>query len=174
MEYSREDAESLLARTPHVLRAMLLDMPAEWLNAPEKTGAWSPRDVACHMADLERDGWIPRVRFILVHGEDPPLPGIQRERFREQYRGATIAAVLDDFQRLRSNNLDELRILGLDEPGALNAVGRHETFGRVTVAQMLSTWVVHDLTHLAQVSRTLAAQYRDAVGPWREFLSILR
>lgn len=173
MEYDVASASALLVRTPATLRALLAGLPDTWLDAPEGEGAWSARDVACHLADLERDGWLPRVRWILERGTDAPLPSIERERFRAMFAGVSIESVLDEFQRLRSDNVRALAELHLDS-AALRRTGRHESFGTVTTAQLLSTWVVHDLTHLAQVARALAAQYRDAVGPWVEFLSVLR
>jgi hypothetical protein len=173
MKYDGESARALLTRTPSVLQALLADLPETWLDAPEGPGAWSPRDVACHLADLERDGWLPRVRAILEHGADRPLPAIDRERFRERYAGASLEVVLDDFRRARESNLRELDGLALDD-AALARVGRHPTLGEVRLSQLLSAWVVHDLTHLAQIARALASQYREEVGPWIEFLSILR
>lgn len=173
MKYDTGSARALLTRTPSVLRAMLQGLPNVWLDAPEGPGAWSPRDVACHMADLEKDGWLPRVRVILQHGTDRPLPGIERERFRVRYVDETLDTVLDDFQTARETNLRGLHELGLDD-ASLEASGRHHLLGTVRLTQLLSTWVVHDLTHLAQISRAMASQYREEVGPWAEFLSILR
>lgn len=164
---------ALLVRTPAVLRAHLLGLPAQWLDAPEAPDAWSPRQVVCHLADLERDAWLPRVRHILEHGRAHPLPGVARERFREVYAFAPLETVLDDFQAARAANLHALDALHLDD-GALSTTGRHARLGDVRLSHLLSTWVVHDLTHLAQITRTLAAQHREAVGPFVEFLSILR
>lgn len=173
MNYDVDSAIALLRRTPPMLGAWLRPLPSEWLDAPEAPGAWSPRDVACHLADLERDGWIPRVRTILDSGLETPLSGIERERFRIRYAGASIDFVLEDFQRSRENNLKALRELNL-EPALLAAVGRHSLFGDVRLSQLLTAWTVHDLTHIAQIARAMAAQYREEVGPWKQFLSVLR
>lgn len=173
MRYDTASARALLVRTPPVLRAMLQGLPGVWLDAPEEPGAWSPRDVACHLADLERDGWLPRVRTILDHGSARPLPGIERERFRARYAHARLEVVLDDFQGAREANLQALDELEVDD-AALAAVGRHHLLGEVRLSHLLSAWVVHDLTHLAQVSRALASRYREEVGPWIDFLPILR
>ncbi|HET9983957.1 MAG TPA: DinB family protein [Longimicrobiales bacterium] len=173
MDYDPALARAILTRTPDLLRTWLPGLPAEWLDAPEGPGAWSPRDVACHLADLEGDGWLPRVRIILEHGTARPFVGIERERFRERFAGAPLGAVLDEFAAARARNIEALDGLGLD-PALLATRGRHPVFGEVTLAQLLSTWVVHDLTHLAQISRALAAQYREAVGPWIQNLSVLR
>lgn len=173
MRYHPASASALLVRTPAVLRALLQGLPAAWLDAPEEPGAWSPREVACHLADLERDAWLPRARAILEHGSTRPLAGVDRERFRARYTGTPIEVVLDEFQGAREANLRALGRLAADG-SALAAVGLHHVFGEVTLSQLLSAWVVHDLTHLAQISRALAAQYGEEVGPWVEFLSILR
>lgn len=173
MRYDTRHAGALLARTPAILRAMLEGLPAQWLDAPEAPDAWSPRDVACHLADVEQDGWLPRIQTILEHGTTRPLAGVDRERFRARYAGVRLAVVLDDFRRAREANLRALDALGLDD-AALSTVGRHPVFGDVRLSELMSTWVVHDLTHLAQICRALASQYREEVGPWIEFLSILR
>ena len=173
MKYDEIAARELLVRTPLVLRAMLQGLPAPWLDAPEATGGWSPQEVACHMADLEHDAWLPRAHAILDHGRERPLPDINRERFRKRYRNAGIGEVLDDFQAAREANVAALSGLAVGD-AVLAAVGRHHILGEVRLSQLLSTWVVHDLTHLAQINRAMASQYREEVGPWVDFLSILR
>lgn len=166
-----ETMRTQLARGPAVFRAMVAGLPAEWLEVPEAPGAWSAREVVCHVADLELDGWIPRARTIVERGGTVALPSIDRERFRTRYAGVPVEDVLEDFERLRGENLRELD--GPELRGALDRTGRHEVLGEVRVSQLLSTWVVHDLTHQAQIARALAAGWREAVGPWRRFLSVL-
>lgn len=172
MNYDPVLARAILERTPRVVRAMLAGLPSEWLDAPEGPGAWSPRDVVCHLADLEHDAWLPRLRTILEHGRGRPLRAVERERFRLEFHGVPLEVVLDEFATVRDANLQDVNELVADDR-ALAMHGRHPDFGDVEVGQLLATWVVHDLTHLTQISRTLAVQYRDAVGPWREYLSVL-
>lgn len=162
----------ILERTPAVLRAMLRDLPEEWLNEPEWVGAWSGREVVCHLADLERDGWIPRIRTILDHGTAVQLRPIHRDRFRTRYASASIDAVLEEFRRLRRENVGTLRRFELTS-SQLASMGRHHVFGPVTLSQLLTSWAAHDLTHLAQIARALAAPLREKVGPWRTYLPIL-
>lgn len=173
MNYDPALARTLLTRTPALLRVWLGDLPSEWLDAPEHPGAWSPRDVVCHLTDLEADAWLPRVRTILEHGTGRTLAAVDPERFRTRFAGASLTVVLDEFAATRARNLQELDDLGLDE-ALLGSTGLHSDFGEVSLSQLLATWAVHDLTHLSQVSRALAAQYRHAVGPWIGFLSVLR
>ena len=173
MKYDPGSARAVLVRTPHVLRSLLDGLPSAWLDASERPGAWSPREVAAHMADLERDAWLPRARVILEHGADRVLPDVDRERFRRTFADAPVKVVLDAFEEARAANVEALDGLHLDER-ALNTVGRHGALGSVRLSELLSTWVVHDLTHLAQISRALASRYRDPVGPWADYLSILR
>jgi hypothetical protein len=173
MKYDTASARALLVRTPAVLRAMLQGLPGAWLNAPEGPGAWSPREVACHLAELEPYAWLPRIRTVLEHGAAHPVPGVEPERFRERYAGVPLEAVLDDFQAAREANLRALDTLEVGA-AALETVGRHRVLGEIRLSELLSTWTVHDLTHLAQVSRALAAQYRDEVGPFAGYLSVLR
>jgi hypothetical protein len=166
-------ARALLSRTPAVVLAQLEGLSSEWLDASEGPGTWSPREVAHHLADLEHDAWLPRVRTILEHGSGRALSAVERERFRVRYVGVPLHVVLAEFATVREENLRALDRLAIDEAW-LRAVGQHTEFGEVRLAELLSTWVVHDLTHLAQISRALAAQYRDEVGPWIRILSVLR
>jgi hypothetical protein len=172
MEYDVSSAEPLLERTPRVLHATVSGLPPAWLDAREKPGTWSIREIVFHMADLERDAWLGRARTFLEPGARGVLGGVERERFRRRYADASVEEALEDFRRLRVANLESLRSYGLGEAD-LHRESRHPDFGVVLLSQLLSTWVVHDLTHLAQISRTLAAQYREAVGPWADFLSVL-
>lgn len=173
MKYDIVSAKALMVRTPAVLRAQVQGLPGEWLDASEHLGAWSPRDVVCHMADLESDAWLPRIRTVLEHGSSRPLPAVDRERFRVRYANVPLAVVLDEFEAARGTNLRALDELGLDDD-ALMSQGRHPLLGDVRLSNLLSAWAVHDLTHLAQINRALAAQYREEVGPWVDYLSILR
>lgn len=167
-----ERIEEILRRTPGVLRALLAGLPAAAVERPEGEGAWSPRDVVAHMADLERDGWIPRIRTLLEHGEEQVLTGIERERFRILLEGRSVESLLDEFGALRTANLRELHRMAFT-PDQLATAGRHPAFGQVTLSQLLHSWAAHDLTHLAQVTRGLAAPFAPAVGPWKEYLRVL-
>lgn len=173
MSYNPAMASALLVRSPSVLRAFLSGLPEPLLDARDGPGAWSPREVACHLADLEQDAWVPRAQAILDHGSIQPLSGVDRERFRERFAGASISDVLNAFEVARIANLRTLGQFPMDE-AARSAVGLHIPLGEVRLSELLSAWVVHDLTHLAQISRALAAQYRDEVGPRAQYLSILR
>lgn len=173
MKYDPASAEALLARTPAVLRTLLEGLPHSWLNAREGPETWSPREVVAHLADLEQDAWIGRARALLEHGTTRSLPGIDRERFRGRFPEAPLGSVLDEFERARAANLGALEGMRLTDR-ELEALGKHATQGEVRLSELLSAWVVHDLTHVAQITRALATQYREEVGPWIEYLSILR
>ncbi|MEO5936601.1 MAG: DinB family protein [Terriglobales bacterium] len=170
MRYVLEEAVPILERTPKVLDAWLRGLPAGWTTQNEGGETWSPYDVVGHLIHGERADWIPRVRRILESGESVPFDKFDREaQFRES-KGKTLEQLLDQFAELRANNLRELRGLKLD----LAAKGTHQALGTVTMEQLLGTWVVHDLTHLSQISRVMAHQYREAVGPWKEYLGVLK
>ncbi|HEX9936601.1 MAG TPA: DinB family protein [Longimicrobium sp.] len=162
----------LLERTPRALRAMLDGLPSEWSGADEGPDTWSPFDIVGHLVHSERANWIPRARMILKDGIAQTFTPLDREaQFRES-AGKTLKELLDEFAGLRTDNLATLRSWKLDER-QLGLEGLHPEFGRVTLSQLLATWVVHDLGHVAQVARVMAKQYRDAVGPWRAYLPIL-
>lgn len=166
------EAIALLERTPKVLDALLRGLPDGWIAANEGPGTWSPFDVVGHLVHGERADWMPRTRRLLEAGEERPFDPYDRfAQFRES-AGKSLGDLLDEFAALRRANLDALaalRISGSD----LDRRGRHPDFGPVTLRQLLSTWVAHDLDHLMQISRVLAGQYADEVGPWRAYLRII-
>jgi hypothetical protein len=162
----------LLERTPRVLRALLAGLPEPWITATEGPGTWNPYDVVGHLIHGERTDWIPRTEHILAHGDAVPFPPFDREAMRTASEGRTLEELLDTFEQLRHANLRRLAELRLTE-AQLDRPGRHPALGAVTLRQHLSSWPVHDLSHLAQVARVMAKRYRDDVGPWREYLPML-
>src|SRR3990172_2612650 len=153
----------VLARTPGVLDVLLRDLPAEWIAGTEGPGTWSPFDVIGHLIHRERTAWIPRVEHLLAHGEAAPFTPFDRFAQFEASKGRALPALLDTFRTLRSANLERLAGLALTK-GDLERTGRHPEFGRVTLGQLLATWVAHDLDHVVQVARVMGRQYSDAVG----------
>ena len=173
MEHDLTQTISLLSRTPAVLNALLRDLPEAWTLATEGEDTWSPFDVVGHLIHAERTDWLPRARRILEFGETRAFEPFDRVGQIRESQGKSLDQLLDEFARLRSESLDELRALSL-QPEDLNRCGRHPSLGQVTLSQLLATWAVHDLTHLHQISRTMAHQYREAVGPWNVYLGVLK
>ena len=163
---------SLLERTPRALDALLRDLPDEWTLQNEGDATWSAFDVVGHLIHGERTDWMPRARMVLQSGESRTFEPFDRLAQARESRDNSLPQLLDEFARLRMNNLVELRALNL-QPQDLERRGRHPALGVVTLSQLLATWVVHDLTHLHQLSRIMAHQYRDAVGPWSAYLGVL-
>ena len=172
MDLSPADAVAVLERTPAALRGMLDGLPDAWLLASEGPDTFSPRDVIGHLIHGEETDWIPRMKIILEHGEAVPFTPFDRFAFRTASAGHSTSALLERFAVLRGESLRALAALRLDA-AALARTGTHPGLGRVTLGQLLAAWVVHDLGHVKQVARTMASQYREAVGPWREYLTIL-
>lgn len=172
MVFAIDEATAILERTPGALRALLAGLPAAWTGADEGEGTWSPYDIAGHLVHGERADWIPRVRRLLEHGEAVPFDPFDRFAQFQESQGRPLEELLDEFARLRASSLAELASLRLGA-GDLSRTGTHPAFGRVTLAQLLSTWAVHDLGHLAQACRAMAGRYREDVGPWREYLPIV-
>jgi hypothetical protein len=166
------EAVAVLERTPASLKSLLFGLPDSWLTADEGPETFSPRDVVGHLIHGEETDWIPRLRIILEHGESVPFTPFDRFGFRTASAGHSTSALLDRFAARRRDNLRALVAMPLDA-AALARTGTHPALGRVTLGQLLAAWVVHDLGHLKQVARTMAGQYREAVGPWREYLTIL-
>ena len=164
---------SLLARTPGALDALLRGLPEAWTSTNEGGGTWSAFEVVGHLIHGERSDWMPRVHMILTFGETKTFETFDRSGYELEVAGKSLGDLIDAFAAARSHSLDELRALGLRAED-LDRRGRHPTFGVVTLSQLLATWAAHDLTHLHQISRVMAHQYRDAVGPWRVFLGVLQ
>ncbi len=172
MEFDLALALPVLERTPATLRALLGGLPPQWTDANEGAGTWSAFDVVGHLIHGERADWIPRARIILEEGRSRPFEPFDRfAQFRDS-EGKSLAELLDEFERLRSESLSTLRSWRLTD-AQLSLEGEHPMFGAVTLRQLLATWTAHDVSHLAQISRVMAKQYRDAVGPWRAFLPVM-
>ena len=170
--FSLVEAEGILERTPRVLTVLLDGLPDSWLDERnEGADSFSPRDVVGHLIGGERTDWMARVRIIIEHGESKPFHPFDRFAFRTE-AAAPIGTLLRTFAELRARSLTDLRALNLT-PASLEKKGVHPAFGPVTLGQLLATWVVHDLSHLAQIERVLGRRYRVDVGPWREYLPML-
>ena len=166
------DALDILERTPDTLRALLGGLTPTWTDATEGPDTWSPYVIVGHLLHGERTDWVPRARIVLEQGADRRFTPYDRfAQFRES-AGKSLAELLDEFSQLRAANVALLRGWNLtDEQLALT--GEHPEFGAVTLRELLATWVAHDLSHLSQMTRVMAKQYRDAVGPWRAYLPVM-
>jgi len=173
MQFSLPDTISFLSGTPAALNALLRDLPEMWTRGNEGKNTWSPFDVMGHLIHAERTDWIPRARMILQFGESQPFLPFDRLGHEKESQGKSLSQLLDEFARVRSENLGELRALNL-QPQDLDRRGQHPALGAVTLSQLLATWAVHDLTHLHQLSRVMAHQYCETVGPWSGYLGVLK
>ena len=173
LDFDLEKTILILARTPRVLQSMLAGLPTEWTSSNEGPDTWSPYDVVGHLIHAEETDWIVRARIIMAQGKDRRFEPFDRSGHLQMTQGRTVAQLLARFEVLRKANLAELRTMQLG-PGQLELMGEHPDFGPVTLRQLLATWVVHDLGHVAQISRVMAKQYRTAVGPWEAYLPVLR
>jgi hypothetical protein len=173
MDHTLHQTISLLARTPAALSTLLRDLPESWTSRNEGENTWSPFEIVGHLIHAERTDWMSRAKIVLQFGETQPFEPFDRWGQVREIQGKSLAQLLDEFARLRSENLAELRALNL-RPEDLERRGRHPSLGVVTLSELLSTWAVHDLTHVHQISRVMAHQYREAVGPWRKYLGVLQ
>jgi hypothetical protein len=173
MGFDLEQTIALLTRTPSALNALLRDLPQTWTLGNEGGKTWSPFDIVGHLIHGERTDWVARVHIILQYGESRPFDPFDRLAQERESQGKALGELLDEFARLRTQNLEALRGMNL-EPRDLERRGRHPALGLVTLSQLLATWAVHDMTHLHQISRVVAYQYREVVGPWSAYLGVLR
>jgi uncharacterized damage-inducible protein DinB len=166
-----DETTALLERTPRVVRSLLDGLSDSWLESADKAGGWTPRDVVGHLISAERDNWIPRIETILRDGTRRPFEPFDRFAHVERDRGVALAALIERFDQLRGERLARLAALVRDED--LERRGLHPEFGEVTLRQLISTWAVHDLDHVAQIYAALAGSRDAAVGPWKANLGIL-
>jgi hypothetical protein len=178
-DFKLAEAVAVLSRTPATLNALLRGLPNNWVRGNEgKEGnegkdTWNAFDIVGHLICAEGTDWMARVRIILENGEAQPFDPFDRFAQLKESQEKSLEERLDDFARLRQENLVALQALNL-QPKDLTRRGRHPALGAVTLSELLATWVVHDLTHLHQLSRVMAHQYRDAVGPWKAYLGVLQ
>jgi hypothetical protein len=162
----------VLRRTPGVLHALLDDLDESWARATEGPDTFSPFDVVGHLIDGEETDWMSRARLILARGDNLTFEPYDRFRHYARNAGRSLGSLLEEFARLRRVNLELLHSWQLTE-SQLELPGDHPRLGRVSLRQLLAAWVVHDLGHIAQVTRVMAKQYRVGAGPWVEFLPVL-
>jgi hypothetical protein len=173
MEQPLQQTIALLARTPATLDTFLRELPDSFTHQNEGGDTWSAYDVVGHIVYAERTDWMPRVKMILEFGETRAFEKFDRLGQVKESRGKSLTQLLDEFVHVRAENLNELRALNLRKED-LNRRGQHPSLGVVTLSQLLATWAAHDLTHLHQLSRIMAHQYREAVGPWSAYLGVLQ
>jgi len=173
MDHSLDHTTALLTRTPAALDALLRGLPEEWTLRIEGENSWSAFDVVGHLIHCDRTDWMPRARTILEFGEAVPFGPFDRFGHVHECEGKTLEALLDEFALLRRECLADLRALNLLSED-LARRGHHPVFGAVTLGQLLATWAAHDLNHLHQISRVMAHQYREAVGPWSRYLGVMQ
>ncbi|HET7105874.1 MAG TPA: DinB family protein [Candidatus Acidoferrum sp.] len=173
MEQPLQQTIALLAQTPATLNAFLCELPDSLTRKNEGGDTWSAYDIVGHLVYAERTDWMPRVKMILEFGETRAFEKFDRLGQVKESQGKSLAELLHEFSGVRAKNLNELRALNLKKED-LDRRGQHPSLGVVTLSQLLATWAAHDLTHLHQLSRIMAHQYREAVGPWSAYLGVLK
>src|SRR5215213_1412439 len=172
MSFDLPETLDILGRTPGVVDTLLRGTDASWHDVDEGPGTWSAKGVVGHLIHGEETDWVPRARIILEHGENRPFEPFDRFAQLTRFAGWSLPQLLDRFAELRQANLEIVRSWRLTE-AQLELPGRHPELGPVTLRQLLATWAVHDLNHIAQIARVMAKRHTEEVGVWREYLSIL-
>ncbi|MBM7619749.1 hypothetical protein JOC95_001601 [Bacillus tianshenii] len=173
MNFNLKEAMEILERTPKTLEAMLSGLTSDWLHSNEGEGTWNASEVVDHLIECEKTNWIPRMESILNDQERKHFPPFDRFSHLNGQESKTIEQALQEFASLREHNVTKLKKrITCDQ--LLDLTGIHPEFGEVKMRELLSTWVVHDLTHINQIVRVMAKRYQTDVGPWKAYLSILQ
>lgn len=173
MNYTKEQAIEILERTPAVLSTLLSGISDDWVMNNEGAETFSPYDVVGHLIHGEKTDWVVRAKLILEHGTAKPFEPYDRFAQYEESKGKSLQQLLDEFDEIRKRNIAWFQSCQVTEED-LERKGMHPVLGEVSLRNLLSTWVVHDLTHIAQVTRVMAKQYKGEMGPWPEFFRILQ
>ena len=172
MNFTLEKSYEILERTPTVLRTLLSGLSDDWIMNNEGPETFSPYDVMGHLIHGEKTDWRERTVMILEHGTEKTFVPFDRFAQFEASKGKSLTNLIDDFEKLRLDSLTWLKSLNLTEED-FNKKGTHPALGQVTLRQLLSTWVIHDLTHIAQITRVMAKQYKSEIGPWIEYFRVM-
>jgi hypothetical protein len=172
MNFDLSQSRAVLERTPGVLRQLLEGLPDSWTRDNEGPGTWSPHEVVAHLVNGERTDWIPRAKLILSRDAGATFVPFDREGFFVEGRATPLPELIALFARLRDENLETLDGWSLGD-AELDLTAQHPALGSVTMRQLLASWVVHDLGHIVQISRTMSRRYTKDVGPWTEYLTVL-
>jgi DinB superfamily len=172
MKFNLDRSIEILSQTPYTLLRMLEGLSPEWTESKNNKDDWAPYDVIGHLIYCEETDWIPRAEVILAQGENRTFEPFDRLAQFERSKGKSLSDLLTEFGYLRNASIEKLIRWQLT-PEKLALKGNHPDLGKVTLEQLLSTWVVHDLGHIRQIVNYMAAKYSDNVGPWKAYLSIL-
>ncbi len=173
MQNSIEHTIQILERTPHTLHALLNNLNEEWTQKNEGGETWSPYDVIGHLIHCDEENWIPRIQIVLSDSVVKKFEPLDRFAQLEKSKGKTINTLLDEFIKIRFSSIAKLRTLNITDEQLTNTA-IHPVFGSVNLSQLISTWIVHDLDHISQIARVMAKQYKDDVGPWIQYMRILK
>lgn len=173
MEFNLNKTTEILERTPAILESMLLGVSEEWQRSNEGENTWSPYEVIGHLIHGEKTDWIPRAKIILSDSVDKSFEPFDMSAHLKGDQAKPLADLLAEFKERRIENLATLKSLELNDAKLLEN-GIHPALGKVSLKELLSAWVVHDLGHIAQISRVLAKQYKNEVGSFKEYIRIIK
>jgi len=173
MNFNIKEGLEILERTPQTLEYFLAGLSEEWMKSNEGEGTWNASEVIDHLIECEKVNWVPRLETILQEGENKPFPPFDRYSHLNKKTSESVEQKLLEFKKVRTHNIDKLKDQIKPELH-FELTGLHPEFGSVKLRELLAAWVVHDLTHISQIVRVMANRYREDVGPWKKYLSILK
>lgn len=173
MNFNLKEAIEVLERTPNTLESFLIGLSDDWLQCNEGEGTWNAIQVVDHLIECEKSNWIPRLKTIIEDGDNKAFPPFDRDAHLTNPSQSSISEKLEEFKRLRGQNIAFVRA-EITADSQFELTGEHPAFGKVKLRELISTWVVHDLTHVSQIVRVMSERFREDVGPWVKYLSVLK
>lgn len=171
--FSIDRTIEILEQTPETLIHLTSGLSDFWTKSNEGIDTWSVFDVVGHLLHGDKTDWLVRTKIILSNSYEKQFKPFDRFAQLETSKGKTLLELLNEFKLVRAENVRQIKSFEITT-NDLTKAGMHPTFGAVTLGQLLSTWAVHDLDHIAQISRIMSKQYKEETGPWIEFLTILK
>jgi hypothetical protein len=172
MRYKIDNAIEVLKRTPIVLETLLSGLPDDWIHCNEGPDTWSPFQVVGHLIVNEETNFLVRAKMILSNQEPKLLSRISMTSHLDRFKSVPLVDQLILLKELRSQNIISLSSFSIVDTD-FDRIAIHPEIGVVNLTNVLSAWVAHDFIHIGQITRVMAKQYKNEVGPFIKYLTRL-
>lgn len=163
MENFEHEIIHRLERTPLILEAMLRGVCEELLLHNEGENTWNTKQVLAHLVYMEQNNWCKKLGLLLNNTSCKTFDQYSvKQQFQELVQKNS-KQWLDEFIAIRTQSLQWLRQAQLNKLPVDDVKGCLKQYGDITLRELLSTWVAHDLTHIHQISRIIAKNFKEVI-----------